>query len=71
MVLNEMYLAMGFKSRYVTCMPSDPNDNDCHVINIVYSETLNKWLWVDPSFGIYVTDENNNMLGIAETRERL
>ena len=38
--LNEMYLSMGIKSRYVTCMPKDPNDNDCHVINSVYSQQI-------------------------------
>lgn len=70
-VLNEMYLAMGLKSRYVTCMPKDQNDPDCHVINSVYSEILKKWLWMDPSHGIYVTDDNNNLLSISEVRERL
>lgn len=71
MALNEMYLAMGFKSRYVTCMPKDQKDPDCHVINCVYSETLKKWLWMDASHGIYVMDENNRMLSIEEVRERL
>jgi len=71
MTLNEMYLAMGFKSRYVTCMPKDRKDTDCHVINCVYSETLKKWLWMDASHGIYVMDENNNMLSIVEVRDRL
>ena len=32
--LNEVYLAEGFKSRYVTCLPKDSLDNDCHVIQI-------------------------------------
>jgi hypothetical protein len=72
MMLNEMYLAMGFKSRYVTCMPKDfKKDPYNHVINCVYSETLKKWLYMDPSFGIYVTDEIGNMLSISEVRERL
>lgn len=71
MTLNEMYLAMGFKSRYVTCMPKDDTDPDCHVINSVYSETLKKWLWMDPSHGAYVMDENNTLLSIEEVRERL
>jgi hypothetical protein len=71
MTLNEVYLAMGFKSRYVTCMPADQTDGDCHVINCVYSETLKKWLWMDASHGAYVTDENGQLLGIAEVRERL
>lgn len=69
--LNEMYLAMGFCSRYVTCMPKDPNDQDCHVINAVWSSQLKKWIWVDPTFNAYVMDENGNLLGIAEVRERL
>jgi hypothetical protein len=69
--LNECYLAMGFKSRYITCMPKNEKDPDCHVINCVYSETLQKWLWMDPSFNAYVKDENGNFLSIAEVRERL
>lgn len=71
MTLNEMYLAMGFKSRYVTCMPKDDKDPDCHVINCVYAPTLKKWLWMDASHGIYVMDENNNILSIEEVRARL
>lgn len=69
-ILNECYLAMGFKSRYITCMPK-VMINDCHVINAVYSNTLDKWLWVDPTFNAYVMDEKGTMLGIAEVRERL
>ncbi len=69
-VLNECYLAMGFKSRFVTCMPKDPDDQDCHVINMVWSETLGKWLWMDPTFNAYLTDENGLLLSIAEVRER-
>ena len=45
--------------------------NDCHVINAVYSNTLDKWLWMDPTFNAYVTDEKGNLLGIGEVRERL
>lgn len=69
-VLNECYLAMGFKSRFVTCMPKK-FINDCHVINAVYSNTLDKWIWVDPTQNSWVTDEKGNMLSIQEVRERL
>lgn len=69
-MLHECYLAMGFKARYVTCFPKE-YISDCHVINVVWSETLKKWLWVDPSFEAFVTDENGNMLSIAEVRDRL
>lgn len=69
-VLNECYLAMGFKSRLVTCMPK-VYINDCHAINTVYSATLDKWVWVDPTNNAWVMDERGTMLSIAEVRERL
>ena len=69
-ILNECYLAMGFKSRFVTCMPRKMV-NDCHVINAVYSNTLGKWLWMDPSFEAWVTDPEGTMLSIAEVRDCL
>lgn len=69
-VLNECYLAMGFKSRFITCMPK-VYINDCHVINVVYSNTLDKWIWADPTHNAWVMDENGTLLGIREVRERL
>jgi len=70
-VLNECYLSMGFKSRIVACYPKNEDDFESHVINTVYSTTLNKWLWVDATFNAYLTDENGVLLSIAEVRERL
>ena len=69
--LNEMYLAMGIPSRYITCMPKNPEDSDCHVINSVYSSQLQKWIWIDPTNNAYVKDEKGNLLSIAEVRDRL
>lgn len=70
-VLNECYLSMGIKSRYITCMPRETEFDDCHVINTVYSNDLNKWIWIDPTFEAYVMDDEGNLLGIHEVRERL
>jgi len=70
LLLNECYLAMGFKSRYVHCQPKK-QDIDSHVINSVYSETLHKWLWIDPTFNAYVKDDRGMLLSIAEVRKRL
>jgi hypothetical protein len=69
--LNEMYLSMGMKSRYVTCLPKDEDDQDCHVINCVWVDSLQKWIWIDPTFAAYVKDENGTFLSISEVRERL
>ena len=69
--LCEMYLSMGIPARYVTCMPADSLDYECHVINTVWSEQLQKWLYIDPTMDAWVTDANGTMLSIAEVRERL
>lgn len=70
-ILRDVYQAEGFKSRIVTCMPKDTLDNDCHVINVVWSNTLDKWVWMDPTFNAYLRDENGNYLNIEEVRARL
>ncbi len=70
-VLNEVYLAMGFKSRFVTCMPAKVNFQDCHVIDIVYSNTYKKWIYMDPTWDVYFTDNEGNYLSIEGVRERL
>ena len=67
---NECYLALGFRSRLVTCLPRNYYD-DCHVINEVYSEQLGKWLWIDPTNEAYVMDENQQLLSVFEVRERI
>ena len=70
-ILNECYLSMGIKSRYITCMPKETEFDDCHVINMVYSNDLKKWIWIDPTFDAYVMNEKGELLGISEVRERL
>ena len=69
--LCEMYLSLGIPARYVTCMPADPLDYECHVINAVWSGKLQKWLYIDPTMDAWVMDENGTMLSIGEVRDRL
>jgi hypothetical protein len=70
-ILNEVYLATGFHSHFVTCLPKNKQDTDCHVINSVFSRDLNKWIWMDPTFETWIKDNSGNFLGIEEVRERL
>lgn len=70
-VLNECYLSLGIKSRFVTCMPKDTIFDDCHVINMVYLEGKKKWIWIDPTNNAYVMNEMGELLSIQEVRERL
>lgn len=68
-ITNEVYLAMGFKSRRIVCLPYDTSDVDCHSINMVWSRHLGKWLYVDPTFEGMIRDSKGALLSIAEVRE--
>lgn len=70
-VLNECFLSLGMKSRFVTCMPKELSFDDCHVINMVYLEDQKKWIWIDPTHNAYVMNEKGELLSIQEVRERL
>ena len=72
-VLNECYLSLGIKSRFITCLPKDSLgvDKDCHVINMVYSNSLKKWLLIDPTYDAYVMNEKKELLSIGEVRDRI
>ena len=52
-------------------MPKETQFDDCHVINMVFSKDLDKWIWIDPTFATYIMNEKGNLLGIQEVRERL
>ena len=70
--LTEALLAEGIPARYVTCESKKwDSDNDCHVICVAWSESLGKWIWVDPTFAAYITDENGLLLHPGEVRYRL
>jgi len=70
-ILNEAYLAVGFKSRHITCMPYSQDDPDCHVVTAVWSDSLGRWLAFDPTFEAYFMDESGGIIGLREARERL
>jgi hypothetical protein len=70
-ILNEVYLSMGFCSRRTHLLPHSHEERESHFVTSVYSRTLEKWILMDPDFGVYVTDEKGNILGVMEIRRRL
>jgi hypothetical protein len=70
-ILNEVFLAMGFASRQTHLLPHSNEEEESHFITSVYSPAMGNWLLMDPDCGAYVTDENGTILGVAEVRRRL
>lgn len=66
----ELFLAAGIDARYVTCLPEDRTDNDCHVVNEVWLPELGKWAMIDTDMGgHYFSDVNGTPLSLREMRE--
>jgi hypothetical protein len=70
-LLNEVYLSEGFKSRHLTCLPGDTTDTECHVINMVYSDSLGKWLYMDPTNNAWFRNTDGALLSPAEVRQAM
>ena len=70
-ILNEVYLAMGWPSRQTHLLPAEKEEEASHYITSVYARSLGKWMMMDPDMGAYVTDEKGTILGVAEIRGRL
>ena len=67
----ELLTAVGIKARYITCLPQDENDNDCHVVNEVWLPENQQWVMLDTDMGgRYVTDLDGNLLSLRQMRER-
>jgi len=70
-ILNEVYLAMGWQSRQTHLLPHSHEEEASHFVTSVYAPTLGKWIAMDPDFGAYVTDDKGDILGVSEIRARL
>lgn len=68
-VLNDVFHLLGYKSRYIFCMPIDYHFTDNHVVNLVYSTKLNKWLLFDAAQNLYYTDKMGIILNLQELRK--
>lgn len=70
-LLCELLLSVGIKNRFVTCMPEDENDNDCHVVNLVWLPENEKWAMIDSDMMEYVIGENGVPLSLEEMQNEL
>ena len=68
-LLGELLLAVKIKSVFVTCLPNDPNDGDCHVVNQIWLPETGKWAMLDSDMTEYAVDEHGTPLSLREMRE--
>lgn len=69
-MLHELLLSCGIVNRFVTCLPADSEDCDCHVVNVVWLPEAEKWAMIDSDVQAWVSDPSGVPLSLAEMRER-
>ena len=67
-VLCDLFSILGYKSRFVFCLPIDYHYTDNHVVTIVYYEQEKRWLLFDAAQNMYFADANNRILDVRELR---
>lgn len=68
-VLNDVFRLLGFKCKYVFCLPIDYHYTDNHVVNLVYSEQKNKWMLFDSAQNLYYTNKDGSIMDLRELRK--
>lgn len=57
LLFTQILLAVGFKARWVTCLPMELNYKECHCVTEVFVESLNKWIVVDAAYNLLYFDK--------------
>ncbi len=70
-LLHELLLAADITNRFVTCLPADAADADCHVVNLVWLPERKKWAMIDSDIQAWVASPDGTPLSLAEMRERI
>ena len=70
-VLNEIFLSVGYISRMVRCLPIDLDFNDCHCVTEAYCQELNKWIIFDSANRAYYINKEMIPLNLFELREHI
>ncbi|HOJ48468.1 MAG TPA: transglutaminase-like domain-containing protein [Bacillota bacterium] len=71
LAMTECLLALGMKARAVYIMPFSPYDFDNHVVCECWIKELNKWVMLDPTYNLYLSDKDGTPLDISELRQKI
>jgi hypothetical protein len=66
-LLAEVLRLYGIEAKHITVMaPEDAHP--VHVVTHAFSRELQQWIMLDPTFGVYLTDEDGNFMNLYTLR---
>ena len=66
-LLAEVLRLYGIEAKHITVMAPE-DEHPVHVVTHAFSRELKQWIMLDPTFGIYLTDENGNFMNLYTLR---
>ncbi len=70
-ILNDILISLGHRSKAVWCLSSDPKDNECHALNHVWADDFNSWIVVDPSSRSIICNEEGTPIDLLTMRKTI
>lgn len=67
-MLNDLLISLGYKSKAVWCLSSDIHDNECHALNHVWIDKINSWVVVDPASQSIICNEEGMPIDLLTMR---
>ena len=66
-LLAELLRLYGIEAKHITAYPPEEN-HPVHVVTHAFSRELNQWIMLDPTFGLYLRDDNGNFMNLYTLR---
>ena len=66
-LLAEVLRLYGIEAKHITVMAPE-DGHPVHVVTHAFSRELQQWIMLDPTYGIYLTDENGNFMNLYTLR---
>ncbi|MCL2544624.1 MAG: transglutaminase-like domain-containing protein [Clostridia bacterium] len=68
-LLAELLRLYGIEATHVTGLSMEETPAAVHVFTHAYSRELKQWIYLDPTFNLYLQDEDGNYLSLVQMRE--
>jgi len=66
-LLAEVLRLYGIDAKHITVVTAE-DDHPVHVVTHAFSRQLQQWILLDPTFGVYMTDEYGNFMNLYTLR---
>lgn len=71
LVMTEVMLAMGWKAKWIQCLPLDLRFGESHCITHVWSRELKKWIIVDAAQDLFYFNRHAVPFGLPDLRKAI